>query len=878
MPKTKNNSPASDVNQILIADKNKSFPGVEKIFDSFLKDHFKTKTLRQKFKFINETLLDLIQKSPEKSFLLSEVIDYIERVNQHHLLNEKFHITLFEFWLNQFSTLSKEDNYIVRAKIAGKHIPREDYQAYFPIGMNTTYFGSHFVAAHLSPDVDTMIASFWGWLDAFAARVGTGQHFWSLPGGAPTTPITTAFQEILGKSIFNNVARTNSNLTLRALDLVTQKNFEKKTGEQSASVQEDDIKELVTALVNQEGQFLGDWYHTDAELVRQVLIRFKSTLRWFENNFHVRVISLFSNKSLQRKDISPFIAEVFDKQINDCETTQELEANQKEDLNQFLQKVLHLEKGLKSTFRELISALSKLGAIELLDFQKEVESIEKSILFDKTGNLIENRPEIFHWLEKIINNLDYAIQHTRDYVERLEILVKIKNKVLGIPSHTITLNSDVEDIMARMEKNDYLSVVISEGEEKYFPLGVVRASDLRKAQLGTVSFRDFCNEEEVKMASYLRPISVIDHHKANFKTNTPPFALIGDAQSCNVLLAEQAFKINDHYSLGGMTVDEIDQEIETIGASPSSPKKTRLLKRLLHRRLAFEHGDQYYIHPERELAEYMTFLYAILDDTDLLTKMSKRDITCVIELVNRIHSLYVGKDIEAVDLDSIPKDKDFVKAASKHILQNPAMYTLYRKIYESKESEIESYFNLKNNSDFVNLFIDTKEQNGCCRVGQTKFFSTNYQAFKSNRIKLMQHWLKASKEIYDTRPAVDFFLHMTSTIASASDVYQNKAGSYDHDDEMWIWIPPTQKATDHLESFLSSFHYTTGAQGNNMKAYLPDNFDELEPIFEENFSSIPVFKDAKIAEGHPVIVLRFKAGTLNSRKAMITPFLPKIMS
>jgi hypothetical protein len=52
---------------------------------------------------------------------------------------------------------------------------------------------------------------------------------------------------------------------------------------------------------------------------------------------------------------------------------------------------------------------------------------------------------------------------------------------------------------------------------------------------------------------------------------------------------------------------------------------------------------------------------------------------------------------------------------------------------------------------------------------------------------------------------------------------------------------------------------------------------ELEKIFKESFSSIA--KTATVREDNSltsVAVLRYKAGLLNSRKAMISPYLPKL--
>jgi len=59
----------------------------------------------------------------------------------------------------------------------------------FPIGMGKRYAGSHYVTAHSSPDLDTTVASFWGWIDAFGARVSEGLHLWNVPGGMPSSHI-----------------------------------------------------------------------------------------------------------------------------------------------------------------------------------------------------------------------------------------------------------------------------------------------------------------------------------------------------------------------------------------------------------------------------------------------------------------------------------------------------------------------------------------------------------------------------------------------------------------------------------------------------------------------------------------------------------------
>lgn len=853
-----------------------SFPHLDEVFSEFQKPEFKKLSLRKRFHRVNEVLLKLILEAPSGSFLLPAVIEFISRVNKDNISQERYHISLFEFWLNQFSEIDEKKNYEVRSKITGKYIPRDDYQAFFPIGMNKTFGGTHFVAAHLSPDVDTMMASFWGWMDAFSARVGNSRHIWSLPGGPPDSPVTKTFKHFFGKDVFTVVARETSTLTLSAIDFVTQKGYHKTRGDASLSTL-DTSGDRAVVLVDEQGYFQGDWHSADVEPIRKIIIRFKSCLRWFENNLHVQLISLFAKKNLNVKDIKVFLSSVFDVSISECEPALEFTERQKKDLNDFFTKVLGLENGLKSTFRQLNKALADLSVYELSHFQAEVEALQHSDLFDSSGILREDRPAIFNTLQKLINQLDKAIHHVRDYAEQLDVALNIKSKVFGIPSEVITLRSDVEDLRIKIKNKDFLTVIIHEDNDQLFPIGVIWANTLNGSILGTVSFRDFCNQEEVKMAPYLSPISVVDHHKSNLTTVSPPMAIIGDAQSSNVLIAEQMFIINDVYSLGGMTLQQIQQEMEELRKAPVSSTNMRLLQRLSRRLLAASTRGTYYINPDRELTEYLCFLHAILDDTDLLTKVSKRDVECVVELLNRIKSLTVKSEVEIVNLDDIPRDKNFAITAAKRLLRNPEMYSFYRKVYESKEQEIEHNLQAAQEDHFTYLFLDTKEQNGCCRVGQTKLFTINLTLFKKSAANLMEYWVNNAQKINKKHPEIDLHLHMISTIASAEEVYNDTVGQYQHQDEIWFWVPPTQKGGDHLASFLTAFQAAHKLNHNASIEFLGDVSEEVQQIFRRCCGGI----SQKKASGGPklaLVVLRFPAGMMNSRKAMITPYLPRIIA
>jgi len=171
------------------------------------------------------------------------------------------------------------------------------------------------------------------------------------------------------------------------------------------------------------------------------------------------------------------------------------------------------------------------------------------------------------------------------------------------------------------------------------------------------------------------------------------------------------------------------------------------------------------------------------------------------------------------------------------------------------------------------LLADTKEQNGCCRVGQTKIFSTNLEAFKKGCLELQKHWLHKAQEITARNPEIDLHVHMISTIANAEEVHSGRLGDFTHQDQLWFWIPETQKAYDHLASFLSGFQSVLETIDGPITVELPKgHFQTLRAIFEHDLKRVEMIAgDQEL----PIATLRFKAGAINSRKSMITPYLPR---
>ena len=799
----------------------------------------KKKKMGERTSFACRQILTRIEKSPQEAFLLKAVIEAIAAVNPH--LSEPITFSFFEFYLNQKSGLSTEKNLEIRAKIAGKKIPRGDYQILFPIGMGNTFAGSHFVSAHKSPDTDTTVASFWGWIDSFAAKVGEGLHHWSLPGGAPSTSITELFKKIFGDHFFDQLIRSRATLTLAALDLINDEGVELLQADQSIRRLDHGTHEKALLLIDSEGKYLGSWRASDVERVEQIIRLVEGSIDWMASRLRLVAIDTLSKKSPSKKSLEKQFAAIDQQRVDKIFSFSE---NDRSQLLQFFENILQIKAPV--TFEKLQEKLSPLK-----EFRTLIETGVKKILS-------KSRQQIFQELKSLSIEGNKLLLECRKRIERLDLALLIKEKILHIPQNTLLVNSDIEEIRTKMGSFSHLPCIF-EGR----PLGVVWAKEVRLDHLGTVSFRDFCNEEEVQMASYLTPISVIDHHKSNLKTASPPAVLIGDAQSANVLLAELAMTINDRYSTLGMSRKQIKEQLKK---NPSG----FLQQRLLQKEMALQLRGNFFIHPKREFAEYFFFLQAILDDTDLLSKVTLRDVRCVMELVNRMKGLVAQQETEVIQIKSAA---DARKAADE-ILQHEELYSIYSSMYNWREQQMEK--SLQNLSD--DLFDDTKEQNGCCRVGQIKLFCSNRSLLEKKKENLLAAWIEKSLAMTKNHPSFDLHIMMISTIPSAKEVYRKKKRLWRHEDEYWIWIPSSEIARDHLAFFLNAFGMQHEVSQLEFEVEFKGNeCDWLEEIFTRNFISATFTKD-KNWSGECVALLKFTAGALNSRKALVSPFLPKIVS
>ncbi|MGL4348454.1 MAG: hypothetical protein ACRCSV_03240 [Chlamydiales bacterium] len=851
----------------------KNLIGVEEALKRLNQEFSSFSNEKEKVDAIARSLYQCIVNS-KSSFLLSAVIGFIDAVRQ--TIYPDFILADFELWLNQFSTISPEENYRIRSNIMGKYIPRDEYQIYFPIGMNRKFFGPHFVTGHDSPDLDTTIASFWGWVDAFAAQVTNGLHIWNIPGGLQLSQVEVAFlfSEIMQGSSDLIIMRTRNMLSVSSFDLMTQRGFIKKYSEDISDGNYE--RQLhATVLINKLGHYIGDWRDIDVERVQQIVILFDNCLHWIENHLQDAIISLLAKKIIDRKTVGETIADITNFQLGSAKPVRLFTKRQKKYMQEFLIRVIHVDKGLQCSILELMLALERQGFCEFTPvFSKLKHFIEKDI-FSFSSHLDDARCFLFSHIEKIRNLIENLFQSIRISMRSLGIALQIKRDVFGHLPHYVTKHVSLEELKIKIGNYSHLTVTMADSDGKLTPIGVVHAVDMQQECLGTVSLRDFSNKNEVEIPSYLEVISIIDHHKSILETKSPSVSSISDAQSSNVIVAEKAFQINDRYSMNGMSQTQIEVQIKELQIS-NNARSLRIMRRLLQRKMNFHRGQNYFIDPIREYTEYRHFVYAILDDTDLLTKVTRRDVECMCSLLNRMKSLTMQQEIEIIDFDDIDEDTEFVSLAAKKLLQNEDLYSLYSKIYDAKEQSLNQLIEESVHKDSIGIFADTKIQNHCVSVGQTKIFPNNYAQYVKHRDTLRYRWVEKSNEQFVLQNHIDLYLHMISTLTSAKQLYTGSAFNHAHNDELWIWIPNYETSIDHLQFFLTTWKQLPELEKNitSIEVYGKDT-DVYEKILKQSFLdklNIIHFTKHKFS----ICVIYYTAGCMNSRKTMISPFIPRV--
>ncbi len=500
--------------------------------------HFRTLTLFAKHDKLSRTLFEALSRHSEPAFLLPQLVSFIARVRK---AVPTYHLASFEFWMNQTSDFSEEEKMDVRAKIVGKKVPRGEYQSWFPIGSGAKFAGSHYAYAHISPDVDTTVASFFCFLSAFGAKVGTQQHHWVIPGGPPKGSIEMdhLFREIFGRDVFTFLSQADSKFYSTSLDHISHSNIIYKELHQSTyDMDHNGINEAVI-IVDKEGAYLGDWRSTDVDLVRSILSRFLAMLIEVQNRLFAEMISLFAKKDVHGDATRELVAHCLSTQFSASHASRGLSEKARGLLNLFMRDVLGLKRGYGASVGEFLQVFGVYGYEK---FEKKLEELKGA-----------RREDLFEKLEGAVLANNAAFMQFSNKMESFEIALLIKHRVLKLTPHYLSHLAQYDEIREKIGAYDHLTVNYTEGE-KLYPLGVIYRETIFKKSVASASWNDFSNPDEVDFREEVQLISYLDHHKSEVKTTKPVLGIVKDAQSSNSITANLHFQTNDKYSTGGMTL------------------------------------------------------------------------------------------------------------------------------------------------------------------------------------------------------------------------------------------------------------------------------------------------------------------------------------
>ena len=854
----------------------KSFENTDEILNNFCTQEFLNKNSIVRNELVNKTLLELIEAEPRNSFLLREVIDYAAKITESHVLDGKFNVTAFERWLNQHSGLNEAEQFVIRGKISGKHIPRDEYQLYFPIGHDKYYPNSHYITSHNPPDLDSTTGSFIGWLDAFSCKVGQTLTVWNVPQGEPSPLISHFFNKIFTSNVFSRVAKHKSLISPVAMDIVNQHKLIRVTGNSNIRDFQHERNTNHIIVVDEDGYYLGDWRVADVDTVGRIQRLLNITIHSYEKVLISSFTALMGRDTITRQEIQEYLDQSFNSSLGDSQMSfQRYHHQDCELLDLYLKKVLKLEHGSKTSFLDFFRFMDKVSNSNYCEFVDHMNSFLAPENFDYKNEAFSlARSKIFATFNKAFDNLSASIQAGRNYYDRMDLALAVKREVLGNTINYVSTKAEPSEIKNKLRGYQHVTVCFHDKKQRLIPVGVIHRSDMVSDSLGSVTLRDFCNLDEIKIAPSVSTISAIDHHRSEMNSRECMTVTIADVQSVNVIIAEQAFTINDRYGCQNQSLHSIEDQMTELHKNKSlNSEGFSLLNRLIQKKQAvYRSGVKYFINPERELIEYSLMLNAIIDDTDLFNKCGWRDLSAVAHLVNRMKSIVCKKEVQVLSIEKYNRaSKTDLKAAIKEFLHNEDVKSFYKNIFDHREVMISQW--LANSKDHQFCYEDRKIQNEFCAISQLKIFPNNRDCFNEHRDSLLESWLNSNEVVARKSSVVDLFLQMNSTIEM-----KGSSSNSEGCDEIWIRINSnSEQAESRLRIFFNTFTQSSKypdvieeviIEGSNTE----DN-KALIPIITNNLKLPYTTKDNK--EKRSIICLKIKQGSLNSRKADITPFLPK---
>ena len=865
--------------------KAKTFKDIKSIMEAFSNDSFRSLSSIERNEQVNRKLYELIESAPLDSYLLRETVDFLARITKAEVLDGSYNLTAFERWLNQLSELNYEKNRLIRGKIIGKYLPRDEYNRLFPISQNKVHPGSHTVTAHTPPDLDSLTGSFLGWLDAFGCRVGSTLTIWNVPMGKPGPVASRIFTQIFTDEVFYRVAKQKTLISHVAMDIVQQDRLIKATGEVSIRELNHNRYQFHIIHVDKDGFFIGDWRVSDVDSVAQVQRLLNMAMHAYEKEMVHRLTTLFSREQFKLEDCQLLVEELQDKAVAEFNMqSYSLSQEQTEQLDLYIKKVLGVEEGFLCSIGRFFEKMDQLAGCQFASYTGELHKLLNEDHYD--NDLISDHltSELFSIFNRAYTVLIDCTKSLRSYLDRLDVAMAIKTEVLGFRPTLVGTKAEIHEIRSKIKNHRHLTVVFDDKSGKNVPVGVIHRNDLEQPIQGTVSFRDFCNYDEIKIHDYLEVISAIDHHKTTVSSQSAMVLSVADVQSSNVITAERYFEVNDRYSTRGQSPKSIEEQISEINAKKeTSPCDDRILERLIRKRSALRNLNKrshYFISPERELQEYLLCVNAIIDDTDLLNKCGWRDLLTLAELINRIKSLQEKREVEIIDFSDQELERRSLKKSIRAILKNEELYSFYKVVYDHREEVVGDLISSVTPTEDTRFFEDRKIQNDSCSISQFKLFPRNWEQLNKNYDTILSSWTNQNSQVRRKNSQVDFFLHMMSTIPGGLEAYEGKPPSPNEYDEFWLsGIPEADESISRMRQFLTSLLLSPRHQGRHFEVHLVGPNAEQLPIFKGILKETIHDKEVQFRESQElkamVMVFRFQQGTMNSRKADITPFLPK---
>lgn len=800
----------------------------------FYEQAFKQKCQQEQFYCLCEGIYDWIKAQQAPCFLLPQLSSLIESINKQQLLESPFRFANFEMWLLLFSDLDEEQKQIARDKIAGLSIPRQTYQLLYPIEPGKLQTGAHVTCAHQSPDLDTSVTSFWGWLDSFHARIGEGLHIWNLPGGTLGKHDRYIFDKILGKEGLSNFSKARNSLSPLAIDLVQRDNMRLVTGDAKLSKLTFSHYEDALVVIDHDGYFLGQWHRKDLARVEALFSLLSQTFTWIERELFSRMVAFFTQENPTKKGFDQLTSEIFSLCPSDSALT--IPSAPKKLLEETFMRLFGLQRP-SFTLSDLAASCDKT-MFTSTSLEKALEQLKNAPIFSETGELSKKSQEIFSFIQKTNIALEQAFSDLRNWCDRIEVGIIIKEEILRLKSHYISVKAELAEVERMLQKLSWICAVYPEKSGKLVPVGIITKERMAKRCLGTAALRDFSSSQEIEISKRMDVISIVDHHKCHIHSHFAPVAHISNTQACATLVTEL---------------------------------KVALMRRA--QTLASLQNSTTWISPERVLLQNFALLLAILDDTDRLKKAGQRDLEATASLLNEILTLQEAK----------PTDLLASHPSLEEVLAHPQMQDLFLMIDEKRVSalqeEITSATTDLSNSDPA-LFRDTKIQNRSSRVGQIKLLPQASAHFMDHAEQLRIFWAKRAKAICQSQPNLSLHLQMISTLL-------NEKSCSDCPDMLWVWCDKNERGYEHLTHFLRGFQASEAIEKEKAWARenpqskssllvtiyaLPQDAKPLKDLVFLNFyedESRILIEEAD----EPHLSIRYRAGSINSRKGLISPYL-----